>query len=268
MAVSRTDRGLDRLVNFTDAAVATAITPLVLPLIDLVTDDEEHSGASLLTEGEIPRLRHQLRRHRELLVGTPPGLRVVARHSRAMLWANFLWLASIVLIPFTTQLLADQGAHDPAVNALYISTMVVTTGSLLLIEWLAVRDPRLQRPRGPRRRSGAGPAADRARARRRRTRRGHVLAVPALPVRPARPARATEPQAEGRGPGLGKRRRRMTRARETRIGPSWSGPCPPRCCDRARGMRSRADGARRAYSTPRRGAPGQQLTGRRSRHGW
>ena len=34
MAVIRTERGLDRLVNFSDATVAIAITLLILPLVD------------------------------------------------------------------------------------------------------------------------------------------------------------------------------------------------------------------------------------------
>ncbi|MCC2307857.1 TMEM175 family protein [Cellulomonas chengniuliangii] len=147
MVVIRTDRGLDRLVNFTDAAVAIAITLLVLPLIDLVTDDEEHSVSSLLAEGEtFLAFGISYVVIASFWQGHHRVFEYLRDYSRAMLWANFLWLASIVLIPFTTQLLADQGTNDPAVNALYISTMVVTTGSLLLIEWLAVRDPQLQRP--------------------------------------------------------------------------------------------------------------------------
>ncbi|MFI2754925.1 TMEM175 family protein [Cellulomonas sp. P22] len=146
MAVIRTDRGLDRLVNFTDAAVAIAITLLVLPLVDLVTDDEEHSVSSLLANGDtLLAFAISYVVIASFWQGHHRVFEYLRDYSPAMLWANFLWLASIVLIPFTTQLLADQGTNDPAVNALYISTMVVTTGSLLLIEWLAVRDPQLQR---------------------------------------------------------------------------------------------------------------------------
>ncbi|MBO3102305.1 TMEM175 family protein [Cellulomonas fengjieae] len=144
----RTDRGLDRLVNFTDASVAIAITLLVLPLIDLVTDGTERSAGSLLTQegGTFLAFGISFVVIASFWVGHHRVFEHLQDYSKAMLWANFLWLASIVFIPFTTQLLADEGTDDPAVNALYISTMVVTTGSLALIEWLAVRDPELQRP--------------------------------------------------------------------------------------------------------------------------
>ena len=144
----RTDRGLDRLVNFTDAAVAIAITLLVLPLIDLVTDGATRSVSSLLSQEGDTFLAFAISFVviASFWVGHHRVFEYLQDYSKAMLWANFLWLASIVFIPFTTQILADEGTDDPAVNALYISTMVVTTGSLALIEWLAVRDPQLQRP--------------------------------------------------------------------------------------------------------------------------
>ena len=143
----RTDRGLDRLVNFTDASVAIAITLLVLPLIDLVTDGEEHSVASLFSDerGTFLAFGISFVVIANFWVGHHRVFEHLRDYSNAMLWANFLWLASIVLIPFTTQLLADEGTDDPAVNALYIAVMIVTTGSLALVEWLAVRDPELQR---------------------------------------------------------------------------------------------------------------------------
>lgn len=147
MPTIRTDRGLDRLVNFTDAAVAIAITLLVLPLVDLVTDGEDRSVASLFTDsaGTFLAFAISFVVIANFWVGHHRVFEHLRDYSTAILWANFLWLASIVLIPFTTQLLADEGTDDPAVNALYIAVMIVTTGSLALVEWLAVRDPELQR---------------------------------------------------------------------------------------------------------------------------
>ncbi|KRC42814.1 hypothetical protein ASE27_01140 [Oerskovia sp. Root918] len=147
MLTSRTPRGLDRLVNFTDAAVAIAITLLVLPLVDLVTDGKEHPLRTLVEDERGTFLAFAI--SFVVIASFWTGHHRVFEHledySSAMLWANFLWLASIVFIPFTTQLLADQGTDTAPVNALYIGTMIVTTGSLALIEVLAVRDPSLQR---------------------------------------------------------------------------------------------------------------------------
>jgi uncharacterized membrane protein len=148
MRTLRTDRGLDRLVNFTDAAVAIAITLLVLPLVDLVTGGERRTIGDLLTDGGETFLAFAISFVviANFWVGHHRLFEHLRGYTHAMLWANFLWLASIVLIPFTTQVLAEEGTDDPAVNALYISVMVVTTGSTALIEWLASRTPDVQHP--------------------------------------------------------------------------------------------------------------------------
>ena len=148
MPRSHTSRGLDRLVNFTDAAVAIAITLLVLPLIDLVADDTGHRVQDILAGESATFIAFSI--SFVVIASFWTGHHRVFEHlqdySPAMLWINFLWLASVVFIPFTTQLLADVGTDDPAVNALYIGTMVVTTVSLALVELNAVRTPDLQRP--------------------------------------------------------------------------------------------------------------------------
>ena len=40
MRQATTERGLDRLVNFSDAVAAVAVTLLVLPLVDLIEDGQ------------------------------------------------------------------------------------------------------------------------------------------------------------------------------------------------------------------------------------
>ena len=133
----RTERGLDRLVNFSDATVAIAITVLLLPLVDIALEIEKLSLGDLLaanlgtiiafaiTFAVIARLWFSHHRLFEAAVDYDSG----------MIWVNFLWLASIVVMPFTANVLAHSDAADPGVNALYIGTVLSSSVALL---WLVL----------------------------------------------------------------------------------------------------------------------------------
>lgn len=121
-----TNRGFDRVVNFSDAVVAIAITILVLPLV------EEASKAGI---GNV----------NEFLLGIGPRFYVFAlsfaviayfwflHHSffeqlqqvdRRIMLLNLFWLFGIVFIPFPTALLVDtRGSHGWA-TIIYIGTML------------------------------------------------------------------------------------------------------------------------------------------------
>ncbi|NRG40234.1 DUF1211 domain-containing protein [Rathayibacter sp. VKM Ac-2835] len=144
----RTERGLDRLVNFTDATVAIAITFLVLPLVDVVEEGGAtdlgallagHSGtltAFFITFAVIGRLWLV---HHAVFEG-------VARYSPALVAVNFVWLAAIVLLPFAANLLSNVFATDPSVFALYIGTMIVASTATLAMQLIVRRDPELLAP--------------------------------------------------------------------------------------------------------------------------
>ncbi|MBW9214968.1 DUF1211 domain-containing protein [Mumia sp. zg.B53] len=66
-------------------------------------------------------------------------------YSNAILWTNFVWLASIVFIPFTTQLLGELSSDTRGGNSLYIGVLIVASACLAVIQWLTVRHPDLQR---------------------------------------------------------------------------------------------------------------------------
>lgn len=147
MTEFRTARGLDRLVNFSDAAVAIAITLLILPLVDIAPEIERHTLGFVLAHN----------------VGTVTGFVVtfavigrfwmvhhqvfewVADYDYVLAWVNMLWLFSIVFLPFAANLLSHVNGQSSAVFGLYVGTMVLASGSMTLIEWMLTRKPALMR---------------------------------------------------------------------------------------------------------------------------
>ncbi|MGN8050586.1 TMEM175 family protein [Curtobacterium sp. 22159] len=143
---ARTERGLDRLVNFSDATVAIAITILILPLVDIAGELSDHHSAGELLRKNWPALieffvtfwviarfwtlHHQAFEH-------------VRSYNRRLVQLNFVWLVSIVFLPFAANLLNTSSGGDRVAHALYIGTMVVTSVTLSLIEFELRRSPEL-----------------------------------------------------------------------------------------------------------------------------
>ncbi len=154
MARIRSERGLDRLVNFSDATVAIAITLLVLPLVDIAPEIEHRSLGEVLGDNldtflafvisfvVIARLWMVHHRVFDLVVD----------YSYAIMWINMLWLASIIVLPFATNLVADSddpnagGGPGADVDALYVGTMLVASGAMVAMQVILVRRPALVRP--------------------------------------------------------------------------------------------------------------------------
>ncbi|MBO1737877.1 TMEM175 family protein [Leifsonia sp. TF02-11] len=148
MAVMRTQRGFDRLVNFSDAVVAIAITLLILPLVD-ASKDVVHDGiaayfsgnfweflAFVITFAVIARLwmvHHQV-------------FGWIDAYTPALMWLNMLWLAAIVFMPFTANVLSDSPNGQPDVYALYVGDLLLATVTMQVIEVIIVRTPGLLLP--------------------------------------------------------------------------------------------------------------------------
>jgi uncharacterized membrane protein len=136
-----TDRGLERLVAFSDAVVAIAITLVVLPLVDTARDGASDSVLGFLRENAAP-------------LGAAALSFVViaslwqAHHSvwgrfttatRGMMRMNFAWLAAIVFLPLPTVLIVGATSEDRLGVVIYIGTMLVATSSLAVVAELAHR---------------------------------------------------------------------------------------------------------------------------------
>ncbi|SNS43788.1 TMEM175 family protein [Rhodococcoides kyotonense] len=138
-----TQRGFERLVNFSDAVVAIAATLLILPLVDIAGPSDgittwdligEHSAeifAFVLSFVVIFRL--WLTHH---------GIfRDLTGYTMPLAWANFVWLLSIVFLPFPTKLIAEKNGFDPSATSLYVGTIAVSVVAIFLVELVIEFNP-------------------------------------------------------------------------------------------------------------------------------
>jgi len=140
------DVGFRRLVAFSDAVVAIAITLLVLPLVDaagtigsegigtFLGDNRTKLLAFLLSFAVIGRFwwsQHQIHDR-------------VAAYDVAFVWGMFLWLFGIVFLPFPTELLSASVHAGPGIHALYIGTLLVATVGALVQQFAVVHRAELQ----------------------------------------------------------------------------------------------------------------------------
>ncbi|NNC12452.1 DUF1211 domain-containing protein [Planctomonas sp. JC2975] len=147
----RTERGLDRLVFFTDAVSAIAITLLILPLVDSAAAAAGHLSASqfiaanlnqlfgfVLSFAVIARLwaaHHSMFEH-------------VSSYDRSLFVLSLFWALTIVFLPLPTEMLS-QFETTPTTVAWYIGTMLLSSIALLLLAVTIRRHPEIARKDNP-----------------------------------------------------------------------------------------------------------------------
>lgn len=148
MAQFRTQRGLNRIVNFSDATVAIAVTVLVLPLAELA--GRAHGGAvgvfladhasvivsfltSFLVITVIWTEHHRL-------------FEVLVSYDGPLLALNFVWLFAVVVIPFSTAITQDRAVHDRPSSALYLGNLLLAFLALAAMHLVSRYDPRVIDP--------------------------------------------------------------------------------------------------------------------------
>lgn len=136
----------ERLVFFTDAVVAIALTLLVLPLTDIVPDLVAHHDSSIQAITD-----HQWQIRSFLLSFLVIGRQWLSHHrlfahvtafSTNLFFVNMAWVLTVVVLPFATQLVGAYGT-DKFVCLFYIGTMVANSLCLTGLVNLVRRDPQL-----------------------------------------------------------------------------------------------------------------------------
>lgn len=147
------EHGVERLVFFTDAVVAIAITLLVLSLVDAAadaTDDTATTTASFLHEHDAQigafllsfvvisalwRSHHALFEH-------------VRAYDAVILRTGFVWILAIVVLPLSTALLGSYGPERTTV-AFYTANILVPVVCVLVQAVRVRRRPVLAEPADP-----------------------------------------------------------------------------------------------------------------------
>lgn len=146
--VSRS-RSVDRLINFSDAVVAVAVTLLALPLIDIVPADGESVWQALGDNiGPIVAFLFTFfvvammwSAHNRILNG-------IRDFDGALFWMNTTWLALVVLLPWFSAMFGESqmvgdGAKWPGVGLLYWGAMAALSLMGWLMSWHLTRTPAL-----------------------------------------------------------------------------------------------------------------------------
>lgn len=141
-----------RLLAFTDAVAAIAITLLVLPLVDIVPEAaKEHASLSELFAAHVSDFRgfalsfvviwklwltqHQIYRH-------------IARIDGRVTACTGVWTFAVVFLPLPTAIITSYPA-SAATAGLYGGTLLVASGALAALTLFAARTPELCRGHDP-----------------------------------------------------------------------------------------------------------------------
>lgn len=133
---------IERTVAFTDAVVAIAMTLLILPLAELVPDAaRQHEPATAIVTHNLPAIGSFLL-----------SFVVIARYwqihhhvfgmartaTRSLLSWNMVWLLTVVVLPFPTQMASIYGSQPFAVR-FYIGVLLASSLSVAVMAVLITR---------------------------------------------------------------------------------------------------------------------------------
>jgi uncharacterized membrane protein len=142
-------RGVERLIFFTDAVVAIAITLLILPLVEIVTTDaskptpvpvsgflfDNLSQLFAFALSFVIIARFWMANH-EILLNT-------VRATRLLMWLDIAWVFTIVVLPLPTEITA---VYHPSLLtvSIYIGTCLASTVLLTALCFYLMRHPELR----------------------------------------------------------------------------------------------------------------------------
>ncbi len=127
-------RSVDRLINFSDAVVAVAVTVLVLPLVDL-RPSESQTVWDVVTENASQLWTFLFTFYVVAVMWLAHNriLNSISRYDPFIFWINTTWLVAIVLLPWVSAMYGESEWGRTGVGLAYWGTMaaIALLGSLL-----------------------------------------------------------------------------------------------------------------------------------------
>ena len=141
-------RTLSRTTAFTDAAVAIALTLLILPLVDVAGAAGDTPVGTLLDESESQIFGFLLSfaviiRYWSAHRSSWEGLR---DYDEVLMGLNSLWLLTIIFLPFSTALLTSGDGLSRGGAVFYIATLLAIGLTGQAMAWRIYRRPALRAP--------------------------------------------------------------------------------------------------------------------------
>lgn len=136
-----TERGIERLIFFTDAVAAIAITLLILPLVDIVTSSAtapHASVASFISDNlsQILAFALSFLIIARLWLANHRVLENTVRTTSLLMWLDIAWAFTIVVLPLPTEITAvyHQSVQTVTlyIGSAFASTLLLTAMSLYL----------------------------------------------------------------------------------------------------------------------------------------
>jgi uncharacterized membrane protein len=140
-------RSFERLLLFTDAVVAIAITLLILPVVERASeiDTAQRTVAEILREADSRIASFLLSflviavmwlQHRQIFEN-------VETVNSYLVWANLGWLLTVIFLAFTTALIPG---HDAGAAPIYILNVALSSCMIALCATIVARHPDLLYP--------------------------------------------------------------------------------------------------------------------------
>jgi uncharacterized membrane protein len=144
--------GLDRLIFFSDAVFAIAITLLALDIQLPPTDGDDISSAEMwrMLASLTPDFSAYITSFLVIALfwlGHHSKFRSIVRYDPAMLWLNILLLMIVAFIPFPTRVMSD---YDNSASTIFYAAVVAAAGLVTAtINFYAAHNNRLIDPDSP-----------------------------------------------------------------------------------------------------------------------